>query len=41
MSNNFYKQIQFVATSQSSFMLISTYYISSFNNENFGKRETE
>ena len=30
MSSNFYKQIKFVATSQSFFMLISTYYVSSY-----------
>ena len=41
MSNNFYKLIKFVATSQSFSMLISICYVSSFNNENFGKRKTE
>ena len=39
MGNNFDKQIKFVAIPQSFFMLISTYYVSSFNNENFGKRK--
>ena len=40
MSNNFYKQMKLVATSQSFFVLIATYYVSSFNNENSGKRKT-
>ena len=40
MSNKFYKQNKFVTTSQSFVMLILTYYVGSFSNDNFSKRKT-